>query len=77
MRTKVSSLRVPEDLAIELDAVARAEGESVSEITRAALYEFIAARRSDQRFKQRLQRRLEEDRKVVERLAGERQLPDQ
>ncbi|HXR61444.1 MAG TPA: hypothetical protein VN732_08970 [Solirubrobacterales bacterium] len=69
MKTKVSTLRVPVDLAVEVDAVARAEGESVSEITRAALYEFIAARRSDQRFKERLQRRMEEDREVVERLA--------
>jgi predicted transcriptional regulator len=72
MRTKVSSLRVPEDLAIELDAVARAEGESVSEITRAALYQFIAARRSDREFKERLQKRLEEDREVIERLTADR-----
>jgi predicted transcriptional regulator len=72
MRTKVSSLRIPEDLSAELDAVARAEGESVSEITRAALYQFIAARRSDREFKARLQKRLEEDREVLERLGADR-----
>jgi Arc/MetJ-type ribon-helix-helix transcriptional regulator len=70
MRTRVTSLRLPEDQAVELAAVARAEGESVSEIVRAAVYQFIAARRSDREFKERLQKRLEEDREVLERLAG-------
>jgi len=69
MKVKAMSLRLPEDQAVELAAVARADGVPVSEIVRAAVYQFITARRADERFKERLRQRLEEDREVIERLA--------
>jgi Arc/MetJ-type ribon-helix-helix transcriptional regulator len=68
MKTKVTTLRLPEDQAAELGAVARADGVPVSEIVRAAVYQFITARRSETDFKKRLKERIEEDREVLERL---------
>jgi len=44
--TKVTSLRIPEDLAAELNAVARADAVPVSEAVRAAIYCYIADRKS-------------------------------
>lgn len=63
------SLRLPEDLAVELAAVARADDVAVSEAIREAIEHHIAARREDKAFRTRLKKRLEEDRKVFERLA--------
>jgi predicted DNA-binding protein len=67
--TKVTSLRLPERLAAELAAVARADGMPISEAVREAIGKHIAERREDQEFRARLKKRLEEDRKVLERLA--------
>lgn len=69
MDTKVISARLPADLATQLSAVARIEGVSVSETIRAASHHYIAVRRSKADFKDRLRRRLEEDREVMEQLA--------
>lgn len=69
MATKVLSLRLPEEMAAEIAAVARADGLSVSRAIRVAIEHHIAARRSDEDFKERLQQRLEEDRELLERLA--------
>ncbi len=69
MNTKLTSVRLPKDLADELDAVARADHLPVSELVRAALYRFIAERRTEPDFKERLKEVLEEDRKTLERLA--------
>jgi metal-responsive CopG/Arc/MetJ family transcriptional regulator len=66
---KVISVRMPDELAAQIDAMARAEGVSVSEAMRAAAYRYIATRRADQEFKERLKKRLEEDREVLELLA--------
>ena len=67
--TKAMSLRLPEDKAAELAAVARADDMPVSEVVREAIDNHIAARRADKDFQKRLKRRLEEDREVLERLA--------
>lgn len=67
--TKVISIRMPADLAAQIDAMARAEGVSISETMRAAAYRYIATRRADQDFQERLSKRLEEDREVLEALA--------
>ena len=67
--TKVISIRVPTELAGQVDAMARAEGVSVSEAMRAAAYRYIATRRADQDFKERLKKRLEEDAEILKRLA--------
>lgn len=69
MPHKAMSLRLPEDKAADLAAVARADDMPVSEVVREAIDNHIAARRSDKDFQKRLKRRLEEDREVLERLA--------
>lgn len=67
--TKVTSIRMPAELAAQIEAVARAEGVSISELMRAAAYRYIATRRADHDFQKRLSKRLEEDREVLELLA--------
>lgn len=69
MTGKAMSLRLPEDKAAELAAVARADDMPVSEAVREAIDNHIAARRADKDFQKRLKKRLEEDREVLERLA--------
>jgi transcriptional regulator with XRE-family HTH domain len=63
------SVRLPEELAVEIDGIARVEGVSISEAIRASVYRFIARRRADKDFQQRLRKRMEEDLAVIERLA--------
>lgn len=63
------SLRLPEDLADEIAAVARTDEMAVTAAIREAIANHIAARRADKAFKERLRKRLEEDREVLERLA--------
>jgi metal-responsive CopG/Arc/MetJ family transcriptional regulator len=69
VNTKVISIRMPDELAVQIDAMARTEGVSVSEAMRAAAYRYIATRRADQDFKERLRKRLEEDAEILKRLA--------
>jgi post-segregation antitoxin (ccd killing protein) len=71
MSTKATSLRLEEDQAAELAAVARADGVNVSEAVRQAIAEHVETRRSDRDFQERLRRVLEEDRERLERLRGE------
>jgi hypothetical protein len=56
-------------MAAELAAVARAENVPVSEVVREAIAKHIAERRSDKDFQKRLKRLLEEDQKILKRLA--------
>jgi hypothetical protein len=65
---KVTTLRLSEGMAAELAAVARVDGMSVSEAVREAVEKHIAERRTDQEFRARLKKRLEEDREVLARL---------
>ena len=69
MATKAISLRLPEGIAADLAAVARADDVPVSEAIREAIENHIAGRRADTDFQKRLKKRLEEDRLVLERLA--------
>lgn len=69
MSTKAMSLRLPDDQAAELAAVARTDEMPVSEVVREAIDNHIAARRADKDFQKRLKKRLEEDREILERLA--------
>jgi len=57
-------------MADELAAISRADGNSMAEVMRLALEEYIVSRRSKRDFKERLAKRLEEDRELVERLGG-------
>jgi post-segregation antitoxin (ccd killing protein) len=67
--TKIISLRLSEKQAAELAAVARAEEVSVSKALRVAVQNHITKCRADQEFQERLRKRLEEDREILERLA--------
>ena len=69
MATKATSLRLSEQMAAELTAVARADGMPVSEAVREAIEKHIAERRADEGFQERLKHLLEEDQKVLKRLA--------
>jgi predicted DNA-binding protein len=67
--TKAMSLRLSPELAAELSAVARAQGVPISDVVRTAIGKHIATRRADEDFQARLREQMEEDRKVLERLA--------
>jgi predicted DNA-binding protein len=63
------SLRLPEDKAAELAAIARTEEMPVSEVVREAIDKHIADCRGNKEFQERLKRRLKEDKALLERLA--------
>ena len=69
MPTKVTTLRLPDFMAAELAAVARADDMPVSEAVREAIEKHIAERRADEHFQKRLKHLLEEDQKVLRSLA--------
>ena len=75
--TKVTTVRIEDDLNEEIKAAARAEGVSASEIVRAALYRYVAEVKADPLIQARARELLEKDREVLERLAagGARELP--
>jgi post-segregation antitoxin (ccd killing protein) len=66
---KNMTLRLSSEQAEELEAVARAEGISVSEAVREAITEHIAKKRADKTFRDRLKTLMERDREILERLA--------
>ncbi|WP_420619556.1 ribbon-helix-helix protein, CopG family [Candidatus Poriferisocius sp.] len=67
--TRTTTVRQSAEQAAELDAVARVDGVSASEVIRSAISELIERRRQDPEFQARLQRMMEEERVVLERLA--------
>ena len=67
--TRTTTVRQGAEQAAELDAVARVDGISTSEVIRSAISEHIERRRQDPEFQVRLQRMMEEERVVLERLA--------
>jgi hypothetical protein len=66
---KNMTLRLPGAQADELEAVARAEGISVSDAVRKAIAEHIDRKRKDKVFRERLRAVMERDREILERLA--------
>jgi len=66
--TKVTTLRLEVNVAKELAVIARADGEPVSELVRAALNRYIAYRFADKRLQQRCDQLLEEDAALVGRM---------
>jgi predicted transcriptional regulator len=69
--TKITTIRFDDELKVEVDAVARADDVPASEVVRAALYRYIAERKSDPQFQARLRELLEKDREIIERLAAD------
>lgn len=67
--TKNLTLRLPDDLAADAEALARIEGQSVNETVKQALVESLERRRKDPKFKARVQKIINEDRELLERLA--------
>jgi predicted DNA-binding protein len=63
------SLRLPEDKAAELAAIARTKEMPISEVVREAIDKHIAECRADQDFQELLRKRLEEDQEILKRLA--------
>ncbi|HUF34249.1 MAG: ribbon-helix-helix protein, CopG family [Acidimicrobiia bacterium] len=67
--TKNLTVRLPDDLAADAEAVARAEGTSLNETIKDALAEAVERRRKDPEFKKRLRDIVKQDRELLERLA--------
>ena len=66
---KTTSLRLEDDQARALDALALADEMSVSEVVREAINDRIEKRRADKDFQARLQRAVERNREALELLA--------
>ena len=67
--TRNFTVPLPAEEAADVEALARAEGLSLNETVRRALVEAVEARRADPSFKARVQRIIQEDRELLERLA--------
>lgn len=69
MSKKGFTVRLDEEQAAELEAVAEVDGVPVAEEIRQAIAERIERRRRDGDFQQRLRRLIDENQRVLERLA--------
>lgn len=67
--TKNLTVRLPEGLAAEAGAIARADGMSLNETVKEALFEAVERRRKDPAFKKRLRQIIDQDRELLERPA--------
>jgi predicted DNA-binding protein len=67
---KPSTIRLSTEDMQMLEAIARAEGTTVSALLRQAVAALIAERRRDPAFQRRLAERVAKDRVLLERLAG-------
>lgn len=61
-------LRLDQELAEELQAVAEVEGRPVSEVVREAIRDLVEARRRDRKFQKLLRQSAERHRHLLERL---------
>ncbi len=68
-KSRVTTIRQPEDQADELEFVARVDGIPASELIRDAIADYLAARRADPEFLDRLRARIEADKEILARLA--------
>jgi predicted transcriptional regulator len=67
--TKNFTVRLPDEVAKDAEALARAEGKSMNETVKSALIETVERRRDDPQFKKRIRRLIDEDRELLERLS--------
>ena len=63
------TVRLDDDLAADTEALARAEGQSLNATVKSALREAVERRRHDPKFKARIQKIIDEDRELLDRLA--------
>jgi predicted transcriptional regulator len=66
---KTMTLRLSDELAADLEAMARVDDVPVSEAIRIAIDERIQGRRDDKQFQARLRRLMAENQRALERLA--------
>jgi hypothetical protein len=66
--TKNLTVRIPDDVAANAEAIARVDGVSLNETVKQSLVEAAERRRTDPAFKARLMKIIEEDRELLERL---------
>ena len=67
--TKQTTVRLPDDLADEAEAVARVRGDSVNQLIIDSLTAEIERVRADDDFTTRAKRLIERDREILDRLA--------
>jgi hypothetical protein len=67
--TKNLTIRIPDDVAANAEAIARVDGTSLNETVKQSLIEAVERRRKNPAFKARLKEIIEEDRELLERLA--------
>lgn len=67
--TKNMTVRLPDELAADTEALARVDGKSVNETIKDALAQAVEQRRLDPQFKTRIRQIIDEDRELLERLA--------
>jgi hypothetical protein len=67
--TKNLTIRIPDDVAADAEAIARVEGTSLNETVKQSLIEAVERRRNNPEFKARLTKIIAEDRELLERLA--------
>lgn len=70
-RQKVTTMRLPEGMAAQLAAIARTEEVPVSEFVRQAIEDRMVSTLAGEGFKERMKRRMDEDRKVLRDLGIE------
>ena len=66
---KQTTVRLPDDLADQAEAVARTQGTSVNQLIVDALHHEIDRVRKDADFRSRVKRLVERDREILDRLA--------
>jgi predicted transcriptional regulator len=69
MEQRAFTVRLDTDQAAELEAVAAADGVSVAEVIRQAVADRIVTRRRDPAFQARIRSIVEQNQRVLERLA--------
>ena len=69
MERRAYTVRIPADEAADLEAVATADGLSVSEEIRQAIADRVASKRKDKAFRARVRAVIEQNQRVLERLA--------
>ena len=69
MTRKVTTVRMPQDLADEVEAIARGRGASVNAVILDALVAEIERVKNDKEFMARLREITERDREILDRLA--------
>ncbi len=67
--TKNLTVRLPDELAADAEALARVEGKSVNETIKDAIAAAVEQHRRDPQFRKRVRQIIDEDRELLERLA--------